>query len=176
MVRIGAFATLAALAGCGSSAPKAAERVPFTSKAGRYSVVFPAKPDTFSAPTGNGAVKRVVSTAMASKAGDSYGVAYSDYSADELKAGPAAVLSGVRDVTVREVLGTLVSSKDITLAGHPGLDVVAKVDKGATKGNYRVNFYLVGNRVYEVLVVRNQTPIDEEKTTAFLDSFELTGS
>jgi hypothetical protein len=86
------------------------------------------------------------------------------------------VLQGVRDVTIREIAGTLVSSKDITLDGHPGLDVVANVAKGATKGNYRANFYLVGNRVYEVLVVRNQTPIDEEKTTVFLDSFEITGS
>jgi hypothetical protein len=64
----------------------------------------------------------------------------------------------------------------VTFAGHPGLEVVAQVAKGATKGNYRANFYLVGNRVYEVLVVRNNTPINEEATNAFLDSFELTGS
>ena len=174
--RVGALATAVALSGCGSSAPAAAVPVPFTSADGRYSVEFPKQPDTGVRQAGDGGLKRRITSTMASKAGDDYGVTWSDFPADYLAAGPTAVLEKVRDTVVADIKGTLVSSSEISLAGHPGLAVEAKVASGATKGDYRVRFFLVKNRIYEVLVIRNNPAAPEQLVQDFFDSFTLDGS
>jgi len=174
--RVGALATAVALAGCGSSAAKAVVPVPFTSVEGRYSVEFPKQPDTGVREAGDAGLKRRVTSTMASKGGDDYGVTWSDFPADYLASGPTAVLEKVRDTVIADVKATLVSSDEITLSGHPGLAVKAKVASGATKGDYRVRFFLVKNRVYEVLVIRNNPGAPEQLVQDFFDSFTLTGS
>ena len=44
---------------------------------------------------------------------------------------------------------------------------------GATKGDYRVRFFLVKNRIYEVLVIRNNPAAPEQLVQDFFDSFTL---
>ena len=173
---MGVLVTVAALSGCGSSSAKAPTSFPYSSVDGRFSVVFPAKPDAgVREATDNGA-KRRVSSALAKKGSDDFGVTWSDFPADFLAAGTAAVLERVRDKVVGDVKATLVSSEETTLGGHPGLIVKAKVASGATKGDYRARFYLVKNRIYEVLVIRNAVASDEGVVLDFFDSFQFTGS
>ena len=176
LARVGVLVTVAALSGCASSVARAPTSFPYSSTAGRFSVVFPSKPDTgVREATDNGAKRRVTS-ALAKKGSDDFGVTWSDFPTDFLAAGNAAVLERVRDKVVGDVKATLVSSDEITLAGHPGLAVKAKVASGATKGDYRVRFYLVKNRIYEVLVIRNAVSSDESVVLDFFDSFQFTGS
>lgn len=173
---LGALAAVVALAGCGSSAPVEPQSYPVTSKEGRFSVVFPGKPDTGVTQANSAEGTRKVTSTLAKKGSDDFGVTWSDFPTSFLAAGPTAVLEQVRDKVVGDVKGTLVSSEPITLDGKPGLAVEANVPTGPTKGTYVVRFYLVGNRMYEVLVIRNDPKADTTPMTDFFDSFELTGS
>ena len=176
MARAAALATVVVLAGCGSSAPAAATTFPYTSADGRFSVVFPGKPSENVTEAADGGAKRRVSSTMAAKAGDDYGVTWSDFPTSFLGDGATALLEKVRDTVITGVKGTLVSSHETTVGTLPALDVVAKVASGATKGEYHARFVLAGTRIYEVLVIRNNAKADDERMLDFFDSFELTRS
>ena len=174
-VRVGALATVVALAGCGSSAPAQTEW-PYNSAAGGFKVVFPSKFDTFTSKAGDDTTARSVTSSMASKGSDQFGVTYSDFPSSFLADGAAAVLGKARDQVVAGIKGTVVSSAASTFGKHPALDVVATGTASAVKGEYHAKFVLVGTRIYEVLVIRNDTKASDERMLDFFDSFELTGS
>ena len=174
-VRVGALAPAVALAGCGSSAPKQTEW-PYTSTDGGFKVVFPNRFDTFTSKAGEGTAARSVTSSMASKGSDQFGVTYSDFPSSFLAGGAAAVLETARDQVVAGIKGTVVSSDASTFGEHPALDVVAIGTASAVKGEYHAKFVLVGTRIYEVLVIRNDTKASDEHMLDFFDSFELTGS
>jgi hypothetical protein len=176
MVRIGVVSALVVLgASCSSSKP-VEQSVPYTSKDGRFSVVFPKKPDVGVRDAQTGGVKRKVTSALASKGSDEFGVTYSDFPSSFLADGGIKVLEKVRDTVVGDVKATLVSSNETTIGKNPALDVVANVPSGATKGEYHAKFILVGTRIYEVLVIRNDPKANDTLMRDFFDSFELTGS
>lgn len=85
--------------------------------------------------------------------------------------GPAATLDGARDGAVANTQGKLLSELIIDVNGHPGRELEIAVAGG--KGTIRARVLLVGNRLYQVLVV---TPADESyapKVRRFLESVKL---
>ena len=175
MVRIGVVSALVVLGACGSSKP-VDESFTFTSAAGRFTAEFPKKPDVGVRDAVTGGVKRKVTSALASKGSDEFGVTFSDFPNSYLADGPAKVLEKVRDTVIGDVKATLVSSTETTVGKSPALDVVANVPSGATKGEYHAKFVIAGTRIYEVLVIRNDPKADDTLMRNFFDSFELTGS
>ncbi len=174
--RLGVLATAVALSACGSSAPAEPADYPVASAEGRFSVVFPARPDTGVTEADAEGGKRKVTSLLAKKGSDDFGVTWSDVPKTFLSSGPMPVLEKARDSVLANAKATLVSSDEIKLGSTPGLDVVARVPEGVTKGDYRVRFYLSGTRIYEVLVIRNDAKADETLMLDFFDSFTLTGS
>jgi hypothetical protein len=177
LVRLGVLATaVVALSACAASIATEPTEFPFTSTEGRFSVVFPGDPDTGVTAADDAGGTRKVTSMMASRGSDDFGVTWSDFPASFLASGALPVLEGVRDKVLADAKATLDTSDEIELDGHPGLAVKATVPEGATKGEYHVRFYLVQNRIYEVLVIRNDPEADDTPVLDFFDSFTFTGS
>jgi hypothetical protein len=84
-------------------------------------------------------------------------------------------LDGARDGAVRNINGTLTSSSSITLGKqkYPGREFHATITKPKV-GQVRARVYLVGKRVYQVIVMGTNEYATSKEATAFLDSFRLT--
>ena len=102
-------------------------------------------------------------------------VGYSDYPEALVEASdPATMLAGARDGAVSNVNGQLVSDAEITLNGYPGREFSASVTQNGQEIVLRQRVYMVGNRLYQVVVI---APKGEENSTEvedFFQSFRLT--
>jgi hypothetical protein len=86
-----------------------------------------------------------------------------------------ARLDGARDGAIKNVGGQLLSSKAITLGKkkYPGREFSAKATK-PVEGLLRARIYLVGTRLYQVVVMGTKEYATSKETDAFLDSFQVT--
>ncbi len=144
----------------------------FTSEPGRFKVLMPGKP-SFSeihTPAGNMHVAQV-----RTKAGE-YLASWIDLpveAADKAEKAEAR-LDRVRDGMVERVQGKLVRDKKITLEDkHPGRDLEAETTQPA-KGRMRARLFLVGSRLYQVIVAGSKEWTESEEADRVLDSFRLT--
>jgi len=100
-----------------------------------------------------------------------YMVGYNDYPEGMMKkADSDKVLDGARDGAVKNVKGKLESEKKITLDGHPGREFVAT----AEGLKVRDRFYLVNDRLYQIMLVGSNDFITGKDAEKFLNSFKLT--
>src|SRR5262245_2198347 len=82
-------------------------------------------------------------------------------------------LDGSRDGAIKNVGGTLKSSSPIKLAGkYPGREFTASITQPAP-GLLRARVYLVGTRLYQVMVLGKDSYATSTEANTFLDSFQL---
>jgi hypothetical protein len=154
----------------------AADWKPFNG--GEYSISFPGTPTTSSRTdqTGIGPVKSSVVTVELPH--QSFTLAITEYPLDLVKKSqPAKMLEGARDGAVANVQGTL--DKDIAVqldSGDPkkkwpGREFTAHTSKAVMASR----LYLVNNKLYSLLLVRDQTVTDDADFTRFADSLKLKG-
>jgi hypothetical protein len=102
-------------------------------------------------------------------------VGYSDYPEATVKASdPATMLAGARDGAVANANGQLVSDVEVTLNGYPGREFSAAVTQNGQEFVLRQRVYMVGNRLYQVLVLVPKGEEDSPEVEAFFQSFQLT--
>lgn len=146
----------------------------YVSKEGKYAVAFPAKPKEDSkdveAPDPIGKFKMFTSSLDVAK-DRAYIVSYNDYPAAAIAlASPKRVLELVQDRSLRIGNSELKAQKEIANAKAPTREYV--IERSGTF--YRARTILNGNRLYQVIVVgRNFEEVNNEKSTEFLDSFEI---
>jgi hypothetical protein len=73
------------------------------------------------------------------------------------------------------VITTVRSKKPIRIDGHPGIEVDGEMMHSGTRMDVTNRIYLVGSRMYQVMVVRAKSHQRPADFTKFLDSFRLTG-
>ena len=97
-------------------------------------------------------------------------VMYNDYPPDVSKVKPEDILKGCAN-GLKTKDRSVVSETDITLgdAKYPGKEV--QVFKGTTYLNARI--YLVGNRLYQIMVIGAKDVVNNAEATAFFNSFEV---
>ncbi|PSB22790.1 hypothetical protein C7B76_02420 [filamentous cyanobacterium CCP2] len=144
---------------------------PYVSEDGGFSVSLPMAPDeeTEITPwTGKEFNWTVIESRSFTAPNDSYAVAYTDVSADDLQGGEDALLEQLGSNLVERLQPQAVieSGREISLDGHPGRSFVATTEDGQIVG---VNFYLVGQRLYGV----GARADDVVNISQFLDSFEI---
>lgn len=84
-----------------------------------------------------------------------------------------ARLDGAQDGAVRGAGGTLKTSTKITLDGkYPGREFSARITQPAN-GQVRVRIYIVGSRVYQVMVIGTDGYATSTEADTFLNSFKL---
>jgi hypothetical protein len=161
------------MAGCGGSFTPA----PYTNEEGNYRVL---------------AVGRIKSSqqTLASQAGEltvfamesidgnktSRSVTYTDYPAQVMRSRrPEAMLDGFERAMTPGGQWSIESQKSILLDGHPGREVQfsVSVPNNPEKGAGRARIYLVGNRLYQVIIVGRASKVTAGELGDYVDSFEL---
>jgi hypothetical protein len=159
-------ACLLFLSGCNK-----AEFKEFTSADGRFKIQMPGTPKEGSQASGGTTMK----TYSIESRNGAYVVGYGDLPipANEPEAAVQERLDGARDGAVRGGNATLSNSGRVTLAGkYPGREFSAKLN--GKEGIIRAKIYLVGSRLYQVMVVGTDSFANSSDSTKFLDSFALT--
>jgi len=100
-----------------------------------------------------------------------YIVEYGDY-APSIHLDVPGELAANRDNFVKSVEGKLISSKEINLDGHPGLEFIAENSQASMKSRV----YVIGNRVFTLAVAVLNGKSDAENVDRFFGSFAFVKS
>src|SRR5262245_25157841 len=157
---------LVLVSGCGGMG----ELKEFTSASGKFKVMMPGSPKEMNQSAAGIQFKMY---AIEEKNG-AIMVGYADM---PIPAGEGAQEIQTRlDAAVQGMVGNvganLENKSNITLSGHPGREVKADLPK--QNGVMRARIYLVGTRLYQLIVVGKSMWTNSDGATKFLESFQLT--
>ncbi len=148
----------------------------YQSQAGRYSILMPDKPkeQTQSVNSAAGTLEMYI-VSVENQSG-AYLVAYVDYPADLIRSGQENdILDGAVQGGVANVNGKLTRQQDFPLDTIPGreaeFDAPAQGAQPAT--HIKSRYFLVNNRLYQVMVVAPQRQGLPDAAQKFFDSFKL---
>ena len=137
--------------------------IAFAPEGSRFSILFPTQPvETINKKT---AYTLHTFTTTANRA--TYVATYSDY--EEIKLEPAAFLAANRDRFNKGLQATLVSSRDITLDGHTGLEFVSE----NPAANIRSQVFLIEKRLFQIVTFVLKDTDQTQWTDKFFASFHL---
>jgi hypothetical protein len=149
-----------------------------TANQGKYSILMPGKPETYSlpetSPQGRDYTAWITISIDRKDPRTSYSVVYVVNSDMNLS---SAIDGDHRrkaiDETIQHMLKSrnlqTISSSQFSLNGHPGGEVRYRYQKGTG----RMRFFVVENRIYMIMAQNAQTPVNEEEMMHFLQSFKL---
>lgn len=101
-----------------------------------------------------------------------YMVVVAEYPVDLInQADSVGILNDARDGAVANVQGNLMSEEIFNLGGNPGREL--KIAAVGGKGIARCKLVLVGNRLYQIIVVGPSDKAYAPEVRQFLDSFSL---
>jgi hypothetical protein len=130
------------------------------------------KTDVQDVPTAVGVVQ--LHTFTVDKGDSVYLVGYGDYPESLVRnADVSAMLDGARDGALANSGGTLIAEQQIQLQGYPGRELWIEATVEGEKGLARARMYLVGARLYQVLVGGSNAHFSESAAETFLNSFLL---
>lgn len=142
----------------------------FISTEGKFKISFQGPPEMASqdVSTAVGSIK--MHTFMEMKGIDGYILSYNDYPAEAISAAdPKNILDGAKNGVVNQFQAKIVEEKPLTLGGHIGL-----MCKANSPTMYVVYYaYLVKNRLYQIMILKNGLFPTQQEIDAFHGSFEL---
>lgn len=105
-----------------------------------------------------------------------FGVGYADYPADFVQnAPPRQIFTIVREGWLKRIDGTLQGDMtDIRAEGHPGIEFMASGKFNGRDAYLKGRFYLVGNRLYQVVAFGDKDKVSRSDIDQFMGSFKLT--
>jgi hypothetical protein len=137
--------------------------IQFAPEGGGFSILFPTQPvETINKKT---AYTLHSFTITANRA--TYVAAYSDY--EEVKLKPAEFLVANRDRFNKGLQATLISSREITVDGHTGLEFMSE----NPAANIKSQLFLIGNRLFQTATVVLRDTDQTEWTDKFFASFKF---
>jgi hypothetical protein len=145
----------------------------YTSKTGRFQVKLPHEPETETKTLvigpGNQSVK-VTTMKSAGPGSTVFAVTYADYPASFSNVPTRQILDGVRD-GLKSTDGKVTEDSETFLGTDklPGRQL--RID--ARRRAIRARVFLVGHRLYQVMVTGPADQVGSDAADAFLDSFEL---
>ena len=146
----------------------------FTDKDGRFQINFPGTPQKTSQtiPTDVGSVE-IVLFMFEKSVTEVFMVAYSDYpTAAVEQASVEKMLQGAKGGALSSAeLNKIEEEKSIQLDGHSGLFLKAKSDKNNFHAVYEM--YLVKNRLYQIIMIRDGGYPRQEDIDGYIKSFSL---
>jgi hypothetical protein len=162
-----AAATTAAPA---ASGPALGEWKPYTSAAGRYTVLFPGTPketDSMMPAAGGQATMHMAIVTVDVKGPDTmFAVAYLDAPGSTPVDAKKGVDGAVEGMAKK---GKVVKSSDIKLDNkYPGREATIELTEEGMTARMRVRVYMVGRRLLELIAVS-----DDANAAKFLDSFKV---
>ncbi len=156
---------------------KKAEGNEFKSETGRFMVVSPIALEEKTAEMESPVGKLNTHTFAGERKNKAiFSVMYVDYPENLIKeSDPAKVIEGAATGSVKNVNGTNVVSTDISIGKHSAKEVTADVkgNKPGEEGTIKQRFVLVGNRMYQVMVLGVKGEVTMAEMDTFLQSFKL---
>ena len=137
----------------------------FSSKEGRFTILFPGVPEPFS-NTLDTPYGRIVERSFMLKTFSYYGVAYSDFPEKDGIRDVKAFFAGFREGNLRTTHAQLLEEKDDYRFANPGRFIKTRIQGGYVN---RIRLYLIRNRLYVLSIV---IPEDEATDAAVLKSHE----
>lgn len=160
-----------ALAG---QAPGPVPAKPFVSEAGGFRVELPGTPKeqvrTADSPLGPLEFHIFVVT----HGGATYSASYNEFPEAIALSEPDRALEGGVEGALKNTKGKLLVKRDIAIGGHPGKEFTSRVPGllGTTQ-SYRARIYLVGTRLYQVVLCGPEEAISGEAGERVFKSFAL---
>lgn len=149
----------------------------FVDKSGGFAVEFPSEPErmTQNVPTEVGDIEMVYYQSMSSSGEVVYMVSYNDYPAELVKKGdPDNMLEEGKNGALGTITNAkVISSKKIKYDDNPGIEFYATGDSQGYGVAVKARMYLVGNRLYQVMILGLEGAADEDAMDDFLDTFRL---
>jgi hypothetical protein len=165
-VAVALIAALGAAAGCGKP------MTDFTSAQYKFKAKFPGAPKEESQMAAGMSMKMFGSESR----NGVYAVAVADMPipANEPAAKIDDRLEGAKLGMLNNIGGTIKSSTNLTLAGkYPGREFTASITKPVA-GLVRARVYIVGTRMYQVMVMGKESFVTTADANLFFESFALT--
>jgi hypothetical protein len=148
----------------------------FTSDEGGFSIMSPLPMEEASQTVDTELGSIEIHTFMVEQSDRAYMVGYSDYPQDYIdQSDPEIILDGARDGAVGNVNGKLASEIKLLLEDqYPGREIVitAMLDQDH-EGTIKSHMYLVGNRLYQVMVIAASGEMSVQEMDDFINSFKL---
>ena len=138
--------------------------IQFAPDGGRFSILFPNQP----VETINKKTAYTLHSYTTTAGGATYVATYTDYA--EIKLKDAEFLAANRDRFNKGLQATLVSSREITLDGHTGMEFVSE----NPAAYIRSQLFLIGNRLFQTATVVSKDTDQTESVDKFFASFKLT--
>lgn len=160
--------------GCSKKEPTALNWKLFSPAGGNFKVLLPSEPvrqdsKTNKQEVGFESVTYRIVTAMSNIAGMAVG--YADQPRDaNVETDPAKILDKIRDKSVLDLRGSLMSEKPIKLGNYSGRELRISVAAGFT---VRERIYLANNRLYSLMVIAGASGIESREAETFFNSFQI---
>jgi hypothetical protein len=136
----------------------------FAPEGGGFSILFPTKPVEAINKKNNYTLHSFTSVAGRG----TYVASYADY--QQIKPEPAAFLIANRDRFNKSMQATLVSSREITLNGHTGIEFTSE----NPAANIKSQIFLVGNRLFQTATMIFKDVDQTTYVNRFFESFKFT--
>ncbi|MGD0828227.1 MAG: hypothetical protein ABSA09_09115 [Desulfobaccales bacterium] len=166
------------LAFCLSACNRAPQPREFKSEAGRFSVMTPTPLEEKVQPLETRSDKIDLHIFSGQRGDTGYFVSYWDYPPglvhpDELE----KMLDAGRDGSIANVSGRLIREGKLTLVGNPGRELVIETGSQTGPATQRLQWrmFIVGNRMYQIMVVAPKDQKSRPEAEAFLQSLKLLG-
>lgn len=140
---------------------------------GGYRVFLPGKPkqERSTIKSKSGPQEMIQVSLHDAQAGIHYSVTYTEFVGRTFSDVEKAMDAG-RDGAVSNVDGTVLSEKKLQLGEHPGRDVVIAIPKFPSI-RMRMHFFVIGQKVYQVMVGGSENQIYGPEAKRFFESFQL---
>ena len=136
----------------------------FAPEGGGFSILVPTKPvETITTKT-----NYTMHSFTATSGRATYVVSYTDY--QQIKLGPTAFLNANRDRFNKALQATLISTREITVDGHAGIEFTSE-NPAAT---IRSQLFLIGKRMFQTASVVFKDTDQTREVNRFFDSFKFT--
>lgn len=136
----------------------------FAPEGGGFSMLFPTKPVETITEKSNYTMHSFATTAGRA----TYVVSYTDYK--QIKLASAAFLNANRDRFNKGLQATLVSSREITVDGHTGIEFTSE----NPAANIRSQLFLIGKRMFQTASVVFRDVDQTREVNRFFNSFKFT--
>jgi hypothetical protein len=144
----------------------------YTSRPGSFQVAFPEKPRTTEKELSTGGhIVKVVTERSTGPRDTTFAVVYADYPRSYQDIAAKTILDGVRD-GMTGTDGKVIEDRE--LGDMPPYRGARAIRIEAGRNVIKAHIYLVGTRLYQVMVTGPKTSVDKESTKEFFQSFEIT--
>lgn len=173
MIRFSLAVVVAVLLSIASAADE--KPVPFVSKDGKFTVALPDKPTErpIKSKFGDAEITIRLFSVNQKDKGRAFVVSYTDYPKTAIGANADKFVGERADANVSNLKGKLLSNEKTTLgkAKHPGREVRFEItDK---KQTYRARVFLVGERVYQVVLLGPDDFVKSKEADDYFASFAV---